>query len=113
MRVRVKVWLEGDDGRVAVSDWRVALLEAIASYGSLVAAARAMHVPHRTAWQRVRETEERTGLKLVEASSGGSAGGASRLTPEGEALVRRFRALTAGVDERLEGRFAEEFGGRG
>jgi tungstate transport system substrate-binding protein len=39
MRRRLKVWIESEDGRVALSEWRVALLLAVAKHGSLVAAA--------------------------------------------------------------------------
>jgi len=113
MQPRVKVWLEGQDGRVTLSDWRVGLLEAIARHGSLVGAARELGVPHRTAWQRLREMEERVGTRLVEASSGGAAGGESRLTPAAHDLVRRFEALRAGLDEQVAERFQVHFGDRG
>jgi molybdate transport repressor ModE-like protein len=106
----MKVWLEGQDGNVAVSDWRVALLEAIGRHTSLAAAAREMGVPHRTAWQRLREMEERLGIRLVDASSGGASGGHSHLTADGEELVRRFRTLTGGFEEQLDERFRASFG---
>jgi molybdate transport system regulatory protein len=106
---RLKIWLEGADGRVALSDWRVGLLEAIARHGSLVGAARELSVPHRTAWQRLREMEERLGTRLVEASSGGATGGESHLTPAAKDLVRRFEALRAGLDEQVAERFRVHF----
>jgi molybdate transport system regulatory protein len=109
VRARLKIWIEGADGRVALSDWRAGLLEAIARHGSLVGAAREMGVPHRTAWQRLREMEDRLGVKLVEASSGGAAGGTSRLTPEAEDLVRRFEAVRAGLDDQVAERFTRLF----
>jgi molybdate transport system regulatory protein len=108
--LRLKVWLEGEDGLVTLSDWRVSLLEAVGRHGSLVAAARALKVPHRTAWQRLHEMEERLGTRLVETSSGGAAGGASHLTPAAEDLVRRFVALRAGLDEQVAERFRAQFG---
>jgi len=105
----LKIWLEGPDGLVALSDWRVGLLEAIARHGSLVGAARELRVPHRTAWQRLREMEERLGTRLVEASSGGAAGGESHLTPAARDLVHRFEALRAGLDEQVAARFSTHF----
>ncbi len=107
---RLKIWLEGQDGLVALSDWRVGLLDAIARHGSLVGAARELGVPHRTAWQRLREMEERLGTRLVEASSGGAAGGESHLTPAAHDLMRRFEALRAGLDEQVAERFRLHFG---
>ena len=76
---------------------------------ALVAAARELGVPHRTAWQRVREMEARLGVKLVEASSGGAAGGASHLTPEAEDLVRRYAQLRDGLDELVAQRYRAAF----
>jgi molybdate transport system regulatory protein len=108
--LKLKVWLEGEDGLVTLSDWRVSLLEAVARHGSLVAAARELRVPHRTAWQRVREMEERLGTRLIDASSGGAAGGASHLTPAAEDLVQRFASLRAGLDEQMAERFGTYFG---
>jgi molybdate transport system regulatory protein len=109
VRPRLKVWLEDERGRVALSDWRVALLEAVGRHGSLVAAAREMGVPHRTAWQRLREMEERLDTKLVETISGGSGGGASHLTPAACDLMRRYRQLGEGLDDLLAERFQAHF----
>ena len=106
-RVRLKIWIEDDDG-VLLSEWRVALLEAIAATGSLARAAERVGVPYRTAWERVRQTEAALGVPLVEAGSGGREGGASRLTPVGRDLVSRFRALTAGLDETVGDRFSDD-----
>lgn len=111
MRARLKVWIETDDGQVALSEWRVMLLEAVAQHGSLVAAARALGVPHRTAWQRVREMEACLDVQLLETSSGGQRGGGSRLSVAALDLVARYRALHAGLDdlvlERFEGGFRD------
>jgi len=109
VRPRLKVWLESEDGRVTLSEWRVGLLAAVARHGSLVAAARDLGVPHRTAWQRVHEMEERLGVKLVQASSGGTAGGASHLTPEAEDLVRRYQQLRDGLDDLVVDRYRSAF----
>lgn len=107
-RVRAKVWIErGDD--VLLSEWRVALLEAVEEAGSLAAAANRLGVPYRTAWQRIKESEERLGLPLLATESGGAEGGGSRLTPAGRDLVARFRRVTAGVADLVEQRFRAEF----
>jgi molybdate transport repressor ModE-like protein len=111
MRARLKVWIETEDGRVALSEWRVKLLEAVAEHGSLVAAARELGVPHRTAWQRIQEMEATLGVQLLETTSGGTNGGGSRLSPAAVDLVARYQALHAGLDdlvlERFEGGFRD------
>lgn len=109
MRPRLKVWIECDDGRVALSDWRVALLEAVSQHGSLVAAARALGVPHRTAWQRVQEMEACLGVRLLETTSGGLGGGGSHLSLAGRELVRRYQVVCAGLDELVRERYQGAF----
>lgn len=53
---RAKLWLERD-GRIALSEWRVALLEAVEATGSLAKAAEHLDIPYRTAAYKLREIE--------------------------------------------------------
>lgn len=108
-RIRTKVWVERGDA-VLLSEWRVALLEAVAETGSLAAAAARLGVPYRTAWDRIKETEARLGVKLLATESGGAEGGGSRLTPAAADLVARFRRVTAGLADEVERRFRDELG---
>jgi molybdate transport system regulatory protein len=105
---RSKLWIERDR-EVVLSDWRIELLEAIDRTGSLTRAAEQMRTPYRTAWQRLKETEERLGLRLVEARSGGAEGGSSVLTAEGRDLVRRYRQFSEGLAELVDRRFRDAF----
>lgn len=108
-RVRAKVWVEqGDD--VLLSEWRVALLEAVDATGSLAGAAERLDVPYRTAWHKVKEIEERLGVRLLLTESGGADGGGSRLTDEAKDLIARFRRVTVGVADLVEHRFRVELG---
>ena len=106
-RVRSKIWIERD-GDVLLSEWRVGLLAAVAETGSLARAAERLGVPYRTAWDRIKETEGRLGLRLLESESGGAEGGGSRLTEEGNDLVARFQRVTAGIADMVEERFQAE-----
>ncbi len=108
MKVRSKVWLE-KSGKVAVSSWRVMLLEEIRDAGSLSAACETMNVPYRTAWYKLKQMEDELGAKLVETQSGGAAGGGSRLTPEGDEIVGRFRRAYEGIEALVAERFGAEF----
>jgi molybdate transport repressor ModE-like protein len=109
VRPRLKVWIETEDGRVALSEWRVSLLQAVAEHGSLVAAARALGIPHRTAWQRVQEMEVSLGVRLLDTTSGGVGGGRSRLSPAAQDFVRRYAELRAGLDDLVGERFRAGF----
>jgi molybdate transport system regulatory protein len=105
---RINLWLE-HDGQVALSLWRVALLEAIASTGSISSAAEQMQVPYRVAWSKIREMEERLHVPLVETRIGGTDGGGARLTPEAERYVQRFHRFSDGIEAWIEQKFAEVF----
>lgn len=106
--VRSKVWLERD-GRVALSDWRIGLLEAVHQDGSLAAAAARLGVPYRTAWYKLREIEGQLGVRLLDTRSGGPDGGHTSLTPEARDIVRRFRRASRGVADLVRERFQAEF----
>jgi molybdate transport system regulatory protein len=108
---RTKLWLEveGAEGQVVLSDWRVRLLEAIDETGSLKRAAERLDVPYKTAWYKLKEVETRTGLRVVETASGGAEGGGSRLTAAGRDLVRRYHAFAAGVADLARAQFRAAF----
>ncbi|MBP7003728.1 winged helix-turn-helix domain-containing protein [Amaricoccus sp.] len=72
---------------------KVALLEHIASEGSISAGARRMAMSYRQAWLLVEDMNRTFGKPVVTASKGGRRGGGSALTPLGLAIVARYRAI--------------------
>ena len=109
LQPRAKLWLELN-GKIALSEWRVALLEAVEATGSLTKAAEHLGVPYRTASYKLREIEENLGVHLVSGQRGGVEGGRSRLTPAGRDNVRRWRTFAAELDSWVEARFQVAFG---
>lgn len=109
LQPHAKLWIE-IDGKIALSQWRVSLLEAVEATGSLAKAAEQLSVPYRTAAYKLREIEEHLGVRLVSGHSGGLEGGGSRLTPAGEDYVRRWHAFTDGLDAWVEAHFQTAFG---
>ncbi len=105
---RAKLWLELD-GQIALSEWRVALLEAVETTGSLVRAAEQLDVPYRTATYKLREIERNLGVRLLATQSGGADGGGSRLTPEAREYIRRWRAFSADLDAWVAARYRAAF----
>jgi molybdate transport system regulatory protein len=101
-------WLE-KDGKVVLSEWRVALLEAVDETGSISAAAARQGVHFRVAWRKLREMEEGLGVKLTQRTVGGKAGGGTYLTPEGREYVRHFRQFMSGLKETVNKQFREAF----
>ena len=72
---------------------KVALLERIAREGSISAAGRSMNMSYKRAWELVSEINESFTEPLVEAQTGGKAGGGTVLTERGQELIRHYRAI--------------------
>jgi molybdate transport system regulatory protein len=77
---------------------KAALLEAIREAGSISGAARTLGMAYRHAWELVDDLNACFGRDVVAASTGGREGGGASLTPFGEELVRRFRAMEAAAN---------------
>jgi molybdate transport system regulatory protein len=109
LTVHVNLWLEAND-KVALSQWRVQLLQAIDENGSIRRAAQHMQITYDLAWHRVEEMEQALGMRLVERQRGGPKGGSAQLTQAGRDFVARFNQLAAAVEARLTVFFDEIFG---
>ncbi|MDQ1081774.1 winged helix-turn-helix domain-containing protein [Pseudoroseomonas cervicalis] len=72
---------------------KVRLLEEIRDRGSISAAGRALRMSYRRAWELADELSRQLGRPVVEAAPGGAGGGGARLTPLGEAVIARYRAV--------------------
>ena len=72
---------------------RVALLEKIAQLGSITAAARAMGISYKGAWEAIEALNNLSERPLVERSAGGSGGGGTRLTAHGRQVLSLLRDL--------------------
>jgi molybdate transport system regulatory protein len=106
---KAKVWLEVGD-RFAVGEWGAVLLEAVRDRGSLRQAAAAVGWSYRHAWDYVQRMEHALGLRLVIGQAGRPREG-SRLTREGDELIRMLHDLQRVVQEGAERRFREHIDG--
>lgn len=79
------------EGRIGPG--KIELLEQIAAFGSISAAARAMKMSYKRAWDLVEEMNKLFGKPLVSAHTGGKHGGGAQLTAIGLSVVTRFRAI--------------------
>jgi molybdate transport system regulatory protein len=112
MKMGHNFWIEVA-GEVALSQWRVALLHAVEETGSISSAATRMGVHFRVAWRKIKEMEERLGVRLVLGQTGGPHGGGAELTREARDYIRRFHLFTQGLTETAEKQFREAFGDLG
>ncbi len=108
MQIKANFWIE-KEGKVVLSSWRVRLLEAIAETGSISAAAGKMGISYRRAWDKIHESEERLGVKLVDTQTGGTGGGGSQLTEAAHDYIQRFHHFNDGLNEVLNERFRVSF----
>lgn len=88
------IWFRAGSQDLGGKD-RIALLAAIAEHGSITAAAKAVGLSYKAAWDAVDAMNNSAGEPLVVRAAGGKGGGGTMLTPRGEGLVRTYRALEA------------------
>ena len=69
------------------------LIERIADTGSISAAARAMGMSYRRAWQLVEALNASYREPVITTAIGGQKGGGARVTPYGTRLAVLFRAM--------------------
>lgn len=89
---------------------RIVLLEAIAGAGSISAAAKAVGLSYKGAWDAVQALNNLFDKPLVVTRAGGRHGGYAEVTEEGKALVAAFHAVEwelgqalGAIEQRLEG----------
>ena len=93
MEIKYKIWIE-KDGKVLFGKGRDDILTAIQDMRSLNAAAKKLEMSYRAAWGRLKASEERMGIKLVEVDSQEKG---MHLTAQARALIERFEKLEEDV----------------
>lgn len=88
LRMRVRL---GDV--VAIGPGKIALLEAVRTYGSITAAAKALGMSYRRAWLLLDELNRSLRQPAFVTALGGSKGGGAALTAAGESLVALYRGI--------------------
>ncbi len=104
LRVRSKIWIENDKGKLVIGTGRLRILEAILEVGSMNKAAHRLKQPFRAVWGKIKATEERCGFKLVERTSEGS-----KLTEKGLELLWTYTRLRNRCEKFTDTQFRELF----
>jgi len=89
MKIKYKIWLE-KDGNVLFGKGRYDMLKAIDECKSLQAAAKSLNMSYRAAWGRLKASEKRLGIHLVETDGPGKG---MRLTEEARLYLKEFGKL--------------------
>lgn len=108
LKPKLKVWV-AFDSRVKFGDGRAQLLDRIEALGSIKQAVAGMGMSYRAAWGYLRELERAAGFKFLERHPGR---GRTRLTPQGEQFLARYRRFRKGLDDVVKGHFSKSFGRR-
>jgi molybdate transport system regulatory protein len=97
MKLKHKIWIE-KDGKVLFGRGRDDILTAVRDQRSLNAAAKKLQMSYRAAWGRLKASEERMGMRLVEIDATEKG---MHLTAKAEALIGRFEELEKDLDKLL------------
>jgi molybdate transport system regulatory protein len=80
---------------IAIGPGKADLLAAVAETGSISAAGRSMGMSYKKAWYLLDTMNRCFREPLVVTTKGGRAHGGARLTPMGEEVLARYRAIEA------------------
>lgn len=94
---RLVVRIELESGRLGHG--KIELLEQIRDGRSLAAAARAMNMSYKRAWDLLAALNEMFDEPTAVSHPGRTVAGATELTPFGERLIALFRALERHADQ--------------
>lgn len=105
MQIDGRFWLK-KDGRNFLGNGRIELLETIAQTGSIHAAAKAMKMSYKAAWDRVNAMNDLAERPIIEKRTGGRGGGGTVLTAHAYELIATYKRF-AELHRAFIDRFAE------
>lgn len=83
----------------SIGPGKARLLDAIAETGSISSAGRALGMSYRRAWMLIDDLNTSFRRKVVSTTLGGKEGGGAKLTPFGEELLKRYRAIEKSAEK--------------
>lgn len=92
MEIKQKIWIE-EKGKVIFGQGRYELLKAVEECRSLQAAAKKMQMSYRAAWGKLKASETRLGIRLVENEPGKPM----QLTEKAKILLALFEEIDGEV----------------
>jgi molybdate transport system regulatory protein len=98
MKIRYKIWLE-KDGKIIFGKGREEMFRAILERKSLQAASKELKMSYRAAWGRLKASEERLGIKLLEKDG---ATKSLRLTAEAKELLDQYERFEKDLNAFLQ-----------
>ena len=109
LKVKSKFWIEDEKGHPVIGGGRILILDKIGELGSIRAVADDLKMSYRAVWGKIRATEQRLGIQLIETSPGGGKNRGARLTPEAEQLIEMFNQLAEQGNKQADEIFRKVF----
>ena len=85
------------------------IMQLVKETGTLSEAYKIMGMSSSKAWKIIKKSESDLGVKLIVTVAGGSGGGRSELTEEGEDFLKRYQGFSKELDETAEKLFEKYF----
>ncbi|MFA6143328.1 MAG: TOBE domain-containing protein [Sulfurimonas sp.] len=89
MKIDGRFWFT-KEGQSFLGSGRVELLQLIDTTGSINAAAKAMKMSYKAAWERINSMNALADKPLIDRTTGGKGGGGTKLTPYARELIATF-----------------------
>ena len=109
LAIKSKTWIEDESGEVVFGVGRLRILQLVAEYGSIHAAAKELRMSYRAVWGKIKATEGRLGQPLVRRKPEGARRGGSELTPFARDIMERFCQLQDLIEKKADDLFENAF----
>jgi len=100
-QIKSRIWIEGKNGTF-LAEGRISLLKHIIELGSISAAAKAMKMSYKKAWEIIDGMNKEAKKPLVLRVSGGKGGGGTVVTDDGIKAIQQFETLNNNCKKYLE-----------
>jgi molybdate transport system regulatory protein len=107
LKPEYKIWFSSHTGDGILGDGKWKILKQIDECGSLVGACDKLGITYRRTWNDMRKIEKMLGFQLLQTVRGGQEGGSTKLSPEGERLVKSFDKFHQRMDKIMQNEFAK------
>ena len=91
-KIKSRIWIEGTNATF-LAEGRVSLMKEIINEGSITAAAKAMKMSYKKAWEMIDGMNKEAKEPLVIRISGGKGGGGTKVTAEGLRAIDMFEKI--------------------
>ena len=101
MEIKSRLWIE-KDGKPFIGYGRIKLLKEVERTASISAAAKALKMSYKKAWNLLNDIENLAKQPVTVKNIGGKNGGGTEVTEYGKTLIQQFEVLNENCIHFLE-----------